>query len=149
MSKPIEVVALQTGTRIRHKTAGYEGRIDGTSAIQACFTDGGKSLGSAISKHTFQYRVAIAGESLRRIAPAEDLEIVEQATKVICPSCGHTFHTKLSCEGKPPGRCRCGGWICPVCLSCRSVDEAGKKACVSEGKRLSKKLGVKGKNTSR
>ena len=149
MSKLIEVVALQNGTMIRHKTAGYEGRIDGTTAIQACFTDGGKSLGSAISKHTFQYRVAIAGESLRRIAPAEDLEIVEQATKVICPSCGHTFHTKLSCEGKPPGRCRCGGWICPVCLSCRSVDEAGKKACVSEGKRLSKKLGVKGKNTSR
>jgi len=148
MSKPIEVVALQSGTMIRHKTAGYEGRIDGTTAIQACFTDGGKSLGSAISKHTFQYRVAIAGESLRRIAPAEDLEIVEQATQVICPSCSHSFHTKLNSKGKPRGRCRCGGWICPICLSCRSADEAEKTACVSELKRHSKKRGVKGGSIS-
>jgi len=144
MSKPIEVVALQNGTMIRHKTAGYEGRIDGTTAIQACFTEGGETLESRNSKHTFQYRIAIAGKSLRRIAPAEDLEILEQTTQVICPSCGHSFHTKLSCEGKPRGRCRCGGWICPICLSCRSADEAGKTACVRELKRRSKKLGVKG-----
>jgi len=145
MSKPIEVVALPNGTMIRHKTAGYTGRIDGTTAIRACFTVGGESLGNAVSKHAFQYRVSVSGESLRRIAPAEDLEILEQTKQVACPSCGHSFYTKLDCEGKPRGRCKCGGWICPICLSCRSAEEAQKKTCASERKRHSKKLG---KNSS-
>ena len=148
MSKQIEVVAISNGTIIRHKTAGYTGRIDGTTAIRACFTAAGESLGNSVSKHTFQYRVAITGESLRRIAPAEDLEILEQAAQVVCPSCGNSFQTKLGCAGKPRGRCQCGGWICPICLSCRSSDEAKKKACASERKRHSKKLGVKGHSAS-
>jgi len=147
MSKPIEVSALPNGTMIRHKTAGYTGRIDGTTAIRACFTAGGELLGNAVTKDAFQYRVSVAGESLRRIAPVEDLEILEQTSQVICPSCGHSFHTKLDSKGKPRGRCRCGGWICPICLSCRSGEAAEKKACVSERKRQSKKLGVNAKNT--
>jgi hypothetical protein len=146
MSKQIEVAALADGTVIRHKTAGYTGRIDGTTAIRACFTEGGELLsGNGISKHTFQYRVAVAGEILRRIAPAEDLEILEQTARVICPSCGNSFQTKLGFAGKPRGRCQCGGWICPICLSCRSADEAEKKACASERHRLSKNHGVNGK----
>jgi len=148
MSKVIEALALPNGTMIRHKTVGYTGRIDGTTAIRACFTAGGELLGNAASKHAFQYRVSVAGESLRRIAPAEDLEILEQAAQVICASCGHSFHSKLGFEGKPRGRCRCGGWICPICLSCWNGEGAEKRACVNERKRQSKKLGVKGKNAS-
>ena len=148
MSSQIEVTALAKGTVIRHRTAGYTGYIDGTTTIRACFTAGGELLGNAVSKHAFQYRVAVAGESLRRIAPAEDLEILEQTTQIICPSCGHSFRTKLGCEGKPRGHCKCGGWICPICLSCWSGEAAKKTACVSERKRHSKKLGLKAKNTS-
>ncbi len=147
MSKQLEVVALPNGTVIRHKTAGYTGRIDGTTAIQACFTASGQLLGNAASKHTFQYRVVVSGESLRRIAPLEDLEILEQAAELVCPSCGVSFQTRLESAGRPRGRCQCGGWICPLCLSCRSAERDEKKGCVSERKRQSKKVEVKRKNT--
>ena len=38
MSKNRVEVKLENGTLIRHKVAGYEGRIDGTTEIQKCFT---------------------------------------------------------------------------------------------------------------
>lgn len=145
MSKQVEAVTLTNGTRIRHKTAGYTGRIDGTTAIRACFTAGGESLGNSASKHTFQYRVVISGESLRRIAPLEDLEILEQTAEVVCPSCGVSFQTKLEAAGKPRGRCQCGGWICPMCLSCQITDKPEKSACAGERKRNIKKLAAKKK----
>ena len=67
---------LVLGTSVRHKTSGYEGKIDGTTAIKGCFTSRGAPLFK--SHEQFQYRIAVAGEATRRIAPAEDLEIVEQ-----------------------------------------------------------------------
>src|ERR1051325_10482129 len=67
---------LVLGTSVRHKTARYEGKIDGTTAIKACFTSRGAP--AARSEDQFQYRIALPGEAMRRIAPAEDLEIVEQ-----------------------------------------------------------------------
>src|SRR5690349_16609690 len=67
---------LVVGTSVRHKTAGYEGKIDGTTAMKACFTSRGAP--ALRSEDQFQYRIAVPGEATRRIAPAEDLEIVEQ-----------------------------------------------------------------------
>src|SRR5215467_9161213 len=68
MSKTLEEVKLQDGTLIRHKVVGYEGRIEGTTEIKICFTEGGSLMAKSTSGHTFQYRVVVAGESLRRIA---------------------------------------------------------------------------------
>ena len=66
---------LQDGTLIRHKVTGYEGRIEGTTQIKSCFTRGGALLAHPTTRDLFQYRVMVEGESLRRIAPAEDFEI--------------------------------------------------------------------------
>jgi heat shock protein HspQ len=68
---------LQNGTVVRHKVTGYEGCIDGTTEIKALFTERGELLKKPSSKQTFQYRVMVEGESLRRIAPVEDFEILE------------------------------------------------------------------------
>ena len=38
MSENKVEVKLEDGTLIRHKVAGYEGRIEGTTKIQSCFT---------------------------------------------------------------------------------------------------------------
>src|SRR4030067_2326164 len=94
MSKTLEEIKLQDGTLIRHKTAGYEGRIEGATVIKSCLTVAGASLDMPSSKQLFQYRVMVAGEAMRRIAPAEDLEIVEQALKVVCPGCGYDYNSK-------------------------------------------------------
>src|ERR1043166_3487814 len=67
---------LVLGTSVRHKTARYEGKIDGTTEIKACFTSRGAP--ALRSEDQFQYPIALPGEAMRRIAPAEDLEIVEQ-----------------------------------------------------------------------
>lgn len=74
---------LADGTLVRHKTAGYVGRIQGVTGIQACFTSRGAPLRK--SDEQFQYRVVVSGEILRRIAPADDLEIVKEEVKTETP----------------------------------------------------------------
>lgn len=138
MSETIARVKLQDGTLIRHKVAGYEGRIDGTTGIKTCFTSGGELLDKSSTKQTFQYRVAVKGESMRRIAPAEDLEILEGAEQVVCPHCQFSFQTRPGIGDKPGGRCECGGWICPSCLDCR--DASGQPPCLKQRKRLARKV---------
>lgn len=103
MSVKIAEIKLHDGTLIRHKVIGYEGRIDGTTEIKGCFTSGGEILNRPNPKHTFQYRVVINGEPMRRIAPAEDLEILEGVTQVICPSCHYSFWSKPGSADKAGG----------------------------------------------
>lgn len=141
MSVRIDEVKLQDGTLIRHRVTGYEGRIEGTTEIKTCFTAGGELLGKSNTKQIFQYRVVIDGESMRRIAPAEDLEILEGVTEVICPRCRFSFQSRPGSAGKPGGRCQCGGWICPSCSACQ--DATQDPPCPKQGKRLAKRLGKK------
>lgn len=139
--KKVEI-HLRDGTLVRHKSSGYEGKIEGTTSIKACFTRGGVRLDAPISKEGFQYRVAISGESMRQIAPGEDLEILDAAAEIICICCQKSFYTRPGLAGKAGGRCACGGWICLVCLSCQTEDAARNKAtsCANQRKRLLKKL---------
>ena len=143
MSETMAQVKLQDGTLIRHKVAGYEGRIDGTTEIKTCFTAGGVLLEKSTSKHTFQYRVEVRGESMRRIAPAEDLEIVEGVAEIICFHCRSSFRTRPGLVDKPGGRCQCGGWICPSCSACRDTGE--HSPCFKQRKRLARKLALQKK----
>ena len=149
MSERRVEVELQDGTLIRHKVAGYEGRIEGTTEIQSCFTVGGESLVNHTSKQLFQYRIVVEGESLRRIAPAEDLEILEGVVEVICPSCHRSFQSKPGLVDKPRGRCQCGGWICPSCLACQDTNDQDAKSrpspCLKQRKRLAAKLAMQKK----
>jgi hypothetical protein len=141
-------VKLQDGTLVRHKVAGYEGRIQGTTEIKTCFTRGGALLSTAITKELFQYRVVVEGESLRRIAPAEDFEILDGVVEVICPKCHCSFQSKPDLADKPRGRCQCGGWICPACLACQDVNEAAKSRqspCLKQRKRLATRLAMQKK----
>ena len=87
MSENKVEIKLQNGTLIRHKVAGYEGRIEGTTQIKSCFTRGGELLTHPTTKELFQYRIMVEGESLRRIAPAEDFEILDGVVEVICSKC--------------------------------------------------------------
>lgn len=138
MAEKIDV--LRDGTLVRHKLKGYEGKIEGTTAIKACFTKGGAL--QETTKETFQYRVVVDGQSMRYIAPVDDLEIVDAVVEVHCISCQKTFYSKPGLLAKACGRCTCGGWICPVCLSCQNEEAAKNKAtaCASQRKRLAKKL---------
>jgi hypothetical protein len=147
----LDPVKLQDGTLIRHKVTGYEGRIDGTTEIRSCFTEHGALLGDRSAKQAFQYRVFIEGESLRRIAPAEDLEILEGAAMITCPGCHLTFQNRPGFHGKPGGRCQCGGWICPSCLACQDASEkaAVQSPCLNQRKRLVRKMAVKKKGVGR
>ncbi len=145
MSETAAQVKLQDGTLIRHKVAGYEGRIDGTTEIKTCFTAGGVLLDKSNTKQTFQYRVVVKGESMRHIAPADDLEILEGVTEVTCPHCRFPFQTKPGLADKPRGRCECGGWICPSCLDCR--DASARSPCPKQRKRLAKKLALQKKGS--
>ena len=111
MSERPEEIRLQDGTLIRHKVAGYEGRIDGTTEIKSCFTTGGELLDKPSTKQIFQYRVAVKGESMRRIAPAEDLEVLDGVVEVVCPRCRSSYWSKPGLTDKPGGRCGCGEWI--------------------------------------
>jgi hypothetical protein len=148
MPEKVEEARLENGTRIRHKTVGYTGLIDGTTEIRQCFTIAGKMVVGSSSRQTFQYRVAVAGESLRRVAPMEDLEVVDGVTEVVCHNCKISFQSKPGVSGKARGRCSCGEWICPTCLSCQStgaeVKKAGTPSCLRERRRLVTKL-AKGK----
>ena len=146
--KTVEV-KLQDGTLIRHKVAGYEGRIEGTTEIKTCFTLRGELLVHPTTKQLFQYRVAVKGESLRRIAPAEDFEILDGVVVVICPCCHYSFQTKPGLADKPRGRCQCGEWICPTCLGCQDINEEPSKSrqspCLKQRKRLARRLAVQKK----
>jgi len=135
-------ISLRDGTLVRHKMIGYEGKIEGTTAIKTCFTRGGSLLAAPMTKESFQYRVVVNGESMRSIAPVEDLEILDAATAIICVRCQKNFYTRPGLVGKACGRCACGGWICPVCMGCQSEDAAKdkQKACISQRKRFLKKI---------
>lgn len=150
MSKNTVEVILEDGTLVRHKVAGYEGRIEGTTKIQSCFTSKGELLPYP-GKCLFQYRIMVEGESLRRIAPVDDFEILEAALKVICFACHGSFESKPGLADKPRGRCKCGGWICPTCLACQGMNEERGKArrspCPSQRKRLAARLAFQKKAT--
>jgi hypothetical protein len=149
MSERKVEVKLQDGTLVRHKVAGYEGRIDGTTEIKNCFTVRGESLGNPTTKELFQYRVVVTGESLRRIAPAEDLEILDGVVEVICPKCHCSFQSSPGLTDKPRGRCQCGGWICPTCLACQDLNDeptqSRQSPCVKQRKRLARRLAMEKK----
>jgi len=149
VSKNRVEVILEDGTLIRHKVAGYEGRIEGTTKIQSCFTAKGELLAHPTGKQLFQYRVMVEGESLRRIAPADDFEILEAVLEVICPACHASFQSKPGLADKPRGRCKCGGWICPTCLACQKINVAASKArrapCPNQRRRVAARLAVEKK----
>ena len=149
MSKNRVEVILEDGTLIRHKVAGYEGRIEGTTKIQSCFTAKGELLAYPTGKQLFQYRVMVEGESLRRIAPADDFEILDAVVEVICPACHASFQSKPGLADKPRGRCKCGGWICPTCLACQEINVAASKArrapCPNQRRRVAARLAVEKK----
>jgi hypothetical protein len=141
-------INLRDGTLVRHKMKGYEGKIEGTTAIKACFTRGGASLEAPATKETFQYRVVVSGMSLRYVAPVEDLEVLDAVAEIRCIRCRKSFCTKPGLTGKACGRCACGAWICPVCLGCQSEEAAKDKAtsCASQRKRFAKKLAAENKH---
>jgi hypothetical protein len=122
--------SLRDGTLVRHKEKGYQGKIEGTTSIKACFTRGGESLQTSVTKETFQYRISIAGESIRQIAPLEDLEVLDAAEEIGCVACHERFYTKPGLVRMPSGRCACGGWICPLCMSCQTQEAAQNKKTV-------------------
>jgi hypothetical protein len=140
MSDAREEVKLQDGTLIRHKIAGYEGRIDGITSLKVSFTQKGESLGNAVNRQTFQYRVLVQGEIMRRIAPLEDLEVLEGVTEFTCSGCHLAFQTRPGYANKPGGRCDCGGWICPSCLTCRDT-----ATCAKQRLRLLRKMAAQKK----
>jgi hypothetical protein len=148
VEKRVEV-KLQDGTLIRHKVAGYEGRIEGTTGIKTCFTERGELLVPPSTKQLFQYRIVVKGEPMRRIAPAEDFEILDGVVEVICPGCHCSFKSKPGLADKPGGRCQCGGWICPTCLACQDMNEDPAKSqqspCLKQRKRLARRLAVQEK----
>jgi hypothetical protein len=153
MSESKVEIKLEDGTLIRHKVAGYEGRIEGITEIKSCFTRGGELLAHPTTNERFQYRVMVEGESLRRIAPAEDFEILDAVVEVLCSNCHCSFQSKPDLAGKPRGRCLCGGWICPACLACQDVNEEAAKSprspCLKQQKRLAARVAIQKKATAR
>ena len=135
-------IGLRDGTVVRHKKKGYEGKIEGTTTIKTCFTRNGALLEPPSTKESFQYRVVVLGQTMRYIAPLDDLEILDTAAEIICSRCHKTFGTTPGLMGKASGRCACGGAICPVCLACQSEAAAEDKAtsCADQRKRFLKKL---------
>ena len=140
MDEKLEI-SLRDGTVVRHKNKGYEGKIEGTTAIKACFTRGGMLLDTPLSKEAFQYRVVVNGAAARCIAPAEDLEILDATSAISCVRCQNNSNTQPRLAGKPRRRRACGGWICPNCQACRAEDsgEDKKKACLTQRKRFLRK----------
>ncbi len=147
MLQQLEHVKLRDGTLIRHKVVGYEGRIDGITGIKACFTSAGKLLESPGVGQIFQYRVMVKGESIRRIAPSKDLEVLEGVEEVVCSRCHFAFYSKPGMVDKAGGRCQCGAWICPSCLACGNMELKATKndqsLCPGEKKRLMRKFAAK------
>jgi hypothetical protein len=134
---------LRNGTLIRHRDSGYEGTIDGITEIKACFTSGGEPAAKA--RESFQYRIAVPQEVMRRIAPAEDLEVIEEVVEVVCPACRFAFRTRPGFPGKPGGRCSCGATICPYCLACEATDSP---LCAQAKKRLARRRPARGEPAS-
>lgn len=139
MAEMTNKISLQDGTLVRHKVIGYEGTIEGKTAIKTCFTRRGMLLAIPPAKETFQYRVAVSGESMRHIAPEEDLEILDAMTEVVCFQCHYVFRSKPGLLDKAAGRCQCGGWICPACLACQTVEASEQSPCLMRRKRTVKK----------
>ena len=146
MEKIVES-SLRDGTLVRHKNNGYEGKIEGTTAIKACFTKNGALLALPNSKEPYQYRVVVTGEPMRYVAPVEDLEILDAVVLVTCVRCQKNFHSKPGLVAKANGRCACTAWICPVCLGCQSEEAANDKAtsCAAQRKRFLKKAAAEKK----
>jgi hypothetical protein len=148
MAIKTEEEVLSDGIFVRHRVSGYLGRIDGVTAIQGCFTSRGAPMPTQTSKESFQYRVVVTGEKMRRIAPARDLEILDTGTSidVTCFRCQSTFRSSPSVIDKPGGLCECGGWICPECLACQPPQEVSAEhptaTCPKQRKRLLKKATV-------
>jgi len=141
MAEIINKISLQDGTLVRHKVIGYQGTIEGTTEIKTCFTRGGVLLAMPLAKETYQYRVAVSGESMRHIAPAEDLEIIDAMAEIVCFRCHYGFRTKPGLLDKAGGRCQqCGGWICPACSACQSAESSEQSPCLKQRKRMLKKL---------
>jgi len=138
MGEIINKVSLQDGTLVRHKVMGYQGTIEGRTEIKTCFTRGGIVLTMPLAKETFQYRVVVSGESMRHIAPAEDLEIIDAMAEIVCFRCHYAFRSKPGILDKAGGRCQCGGWICPACMACQTAESS--EPCVKQRKRMLKKL---------
>ena len=138
MGEIINKVSLQDGTLVRHKVMGYQGTIEGRTEIKTCFTRGGLVLTMPLAKETFQYRVVVSGESMRHIAPAEDLEIIDAMAEIVCFRCHYAFRSKPGILDKAGGRCQCGGWICPACMACQTAESS--EPCVKQRKRMLKKL---------
>jgi hypothetical protein len=146
MTTELDDVSLSNGVLVRHRVSGYMGRIDGVTAMQGCFTDSGAPKAATATKESFQYRIMVKGEKLRRIAPRRDLEVLDAATKVdvTCVNCQATFSGTTSVNDQPGGLCECGGWVCPECLRCQAsthkpADEGSGGNCPNERKRLLKK----------
>lgn len=146
----VSTSTLRDGTLVRHKDRGYQGSIEGTTSIKACFTQKGVPLQTLTSKESFQYRIVVAGEAMRQIAPLEDLQVLDLAAVIDCVACHKPFCTKPTLVGKPSGRCVCEGWICPVCLACQTKEAAQDKAtaCVQQRKRFLRKVANSKKNSS-
>ena len=144
MARKIAEMALTDGTVVRHKVNGYRGLIDGTTALQNCFTNKGIALTLPAIAETFQYRIAVAGEKLRRVAPARDLEIVavEQRAEIVCLSCEAVFLSRPGVLNKVGGKCECGSWICPACLVCGAPSVKASKGarviCARQRNRIAK-----------
>ncbi len=135
---------LKDGTLVEHKTDGYRGRIEGITEIKSCFTRGGATLPFSKTNETFQYRIAVGGESRRHIAPPEDLQVVleEVSVKVTCFNCHGVFRNKPGTRNKPGGQCECGGWICPECLACDAPSHEApilQNSCVRQPQRMKRK----------
>jgi hypothetical protein len=144
MARKNAEITLTDGTVVRHKASGYRGLIDGTTALQNCFTNKGLALTLPVITETFQYRIAVAGEKLRRVAPARDLEVVavEKSTEVTCLSCQTVFLSRPGMLNKIGGKCECGSWICPACLVCAAPSAKASKgalaACTRQRNRIVK-----------
>jgi hypothetical protein len=148
----ISPLRLKDGTLVEHKNRGYRGRIDGITEIKSCFTRGGVNPVPNTIKDAFQYRVVVTGEPMRHIAPAEDLEVLaeEIGKSVSCVNCKTVFRTKPDVTNKAHGRCDCGGWICPGCLTCRTsgTEAANENSCAKENQRV-KRRQAKAKSSRR
>ena len=144
MTNKVDPILLRDGTLVKHRISGYQGKIEGTTEIKGCFTKGGFLLSVPVTKETFQYRIVVTGESSRHIAPYDDLEILEESASIVCFGCHYAFRSKPDRTDKAGGRCQCGGWICPSCLTCRPENtessKPGKFACLKQHKRWARKL---------
>lgn len=139
---------IRNGTLVEHKTDGYRGRIEGITEIRSCFTRGGAALPFSKADERFQYRIAVAGETMRHIAPADDLEVIfeEARVKVSCVNCHAVFRNKPGTTNKPAGQCECGGWICPECLACDTLigdATVSRKSCVKQTQRMKRRQAKK------